>query len=477
MGQTFYFYDLETSGVTPRKSRIMQFAGQRTNDKLEPVGEPDDLLIQLNRDVLPDPGAVLIHGITPQKTLQDGITEAEFVKYFDENIRKHDTIFIGFNNIRFDDEFMRFLFWRNFHDPYEWQWKDGCSRWDVLDLVRITRALRPDGIKWPNDSSGKALNRLESLTTANKIEHVDAHTALSDVNATIAVAKLIKDTNPKLFDFMLGVRDKKKIRSMVNAKEPFVYVSGRYETRFEKMTIAVTVAELEDSSGVIVYDLRYDPNLWAKKTDKELSEALSDWQAEAGDRLPFKILQYNRCPSIAPRSVLDENSKQRLGVHIDEINRNIEALTTNTELIKRAKALFEAQKKAFQTGLLPDERDPDERLYDGFLPDSDRELTNHLRSLNKDTINDFTLSFQDGRLNGLFPLYKARNFPKSLSSAEREAWDMYVAKRLFEGGDKSQIAQFAVKLQEAAGLKGLTQNQQYLLEELKLYVESITPGD
>lgn len=477
MGQTFYFYDLETSGVNARKSRIMQFAGQRTNDKLEPVGAPDDILIQLNRDVLPDPGAVLIHGITPQRTLQDGMTEAEFVKYFDENIRKHDTIFVGFNNIRFDDEFMRFLFYRNFHDPYEWQWKDGCSRWDILDLVRITRALRPEGINWPNGSDGSAINRLEALTTANKIEHIDAHTALSDVNATVAVAKLIKENSPKLFDFMLGVRDKKTVRSMVIKSEPFVYVSGRYESRFEKTTIAVSVAELEDASGSIVFDLRYDPNTWAMKTDQQLAESLRDWQAEAENRLPFKILQYNRCPSIAPISVLDEKSKERLGINIEEINRNIEALSTNTDLINRVKTLFEAQKKSFQTGLIPDERDPDERLYDGFIPDSDKEKSNYLRTKNKDEISDFVPDFNDGRLKGLFPLYKARNFPKSLNQEEREAWEEHVAKRLFEGGDKSQMAMFITALQEVASRKGLTTNQQYLLEELKLYAESITPAD
>jgi len=477
MGQTFYFYDLETSGVNSRKSRIMQFAGQRTNDKLEPIGEPDDLLIQLAKDVLPEPGAILIHGITPQKTFQDGITEAEFIKYFDDNIRKQDTVFVGFNNIRFDDEFMRFVFWRNFHDPYEWQWKDGCSRWDILDLVRITRALRPDGINWPNDSAGKASNRLESLTSANKIDHFNAHNASSDVDATIAVTRLIKDTNPKLFDFMLSFRDKKKIRSLVTANEPIVYVSGRYETRFEKMTVVVSVAELEDSSSAVVYDLRYDPNSWAKKSDKELAEALINWQADAEDRLPFKILQYNRCPAIAPLSVLDEKSKERLSIDISDINKNIESLRANNNLVKRVVTLLAEQKKAYQTGLLPDGRDPDERLYDGFLPDSDRELSNHLRTLKSDTISDFTPQFQDGRLNGLLPLYKARNFPKSLSSAERQAWDDHVAKRLYEGGEKSAMVQFAVALQEVAVRKGLTKDQQYLIEELKLYAESIAPAD
>lgn len=477
MTASFYFYDLETSGVNSRKSRIMQFAGQRTNDRLEPIGEPDDILIQLNKDVLPEPEAVLLHGITPQRTMLDGITEAEFVKYFDENIRKQNTIFVGFNNIRFDDEFMRFLFWRNFHDPYEWQWKDGCSRWDILDLVRITRALRPEGIKWPNDSEGKASNRLELLTKVNKINHVNAHTALSDVNATIAVAKLIKEKQPKLFDYILEMRDKKKVRALANATQPFVYVSGRYESRYEKMTVVKTVAELDDASGAIVYDLRYDPEKWIEKSDAELSQALTNWQDEAEDRLPFKILQYNRCPSVAPMSVIDEESRNKLGIDLKEIEKNLESIQNNQNLTDRVASLLNKQKKSYQTELVPDERVADERLYDGFVPDSDKELMNYLRSLKKDSINSFAPSFSDGRLKGLYPLYKARNFPKSLNPEEQSAWENHVTKRLFEGGEKSQAAMFMASLHEVAGRKGLTQDKQYLIEELKLYAESIVPAD
>ena len=476
-GASFYFYDLETSGVSSRKSRIMQFAGQRTNANLEPIGEPDDILIQLNKDVLPEPEAVLLHGITPQRTMQDGITEAEFVKYFDENIRKQNTIFVGFNNIRFDDEFMRFLFWRNFHDPYEWQWKDGCSRWDILDLVRITRALRPEGIKWPNDSEGRASNRLELLTRDNKIEHIDAHTALSDVNATIAVAKLIKDKQPKLFEYMLEMRDKKKIRALAMADQPFVYVSGRYESRYEKMTVVKSVAELEDASGAIVYDLRYNPEKWLKKSDAELEHALNNWQDEAEDRLPVKILQYNRCPSVAPMSVIDEDSKARLNVNLDEFSKNLKLVQSSKQLIDRIITLINKQKKAYQTELVPDDRDADERLYEGFVSDSDRELSRHIRELKKDSISSFTPVFSDARLRGLYPLYKARNYPRSLNPEEQSAWETHVAKRLFSGGEKSQAALFMVSLQAVAAKKGLTQDKQYLIEELKLYAESIMPAD
>ena len=193
MAQSFFFYDLETTGFDPKSSRIMQFAGQRTDMELQPIGEPVNVMIRLTPDVLPSPDAILVTGITPQQTLVDGLTEAEFLKLFVTEVATPGTIFTGFNSIRFDDEFVRYLHWRNFYDPYEWHWANNCSRWDVLDVVRMTRALRPDGIEWPFAPDGKPANRLEYLTKVNNLDHYKAHDALSDVHATIAVARLIRD--------------------------------------------------------------------------------------------------------------------------------------------------------------------------------------------------------------------------------------------------------------------------------------------
>ena len=151
MQNTFFFYDLETSGLSARSDRIMQFAGQRTDMDLRPIGEPYNVLIALSDDTLPSPEALMVTGITPQKTVDEGYTEAQFVRMLTEEICTPGTIMTGFNSVRFDDEFMRHLLWRNFYDPYEWAWRDGRSRWDLLDVVRMTRALRPEGIEWPVD--------------------------------------------------------------------------------------------------------------------------------------------------------------------------------------------------------------------------------------------------------------------------------------------------------------------------------------
>ena len=232
MGKTFFFYDLETSGLDRYADRIIQFAGQRTDMDLNPVGEPVNILVKMTDDALPSPKAIMVTKITPQKTLAEGVSEAEFCKTVMDEIFVPNTVAVGYNTVRFDDEFMRAILWRNFYDPYEWEWKDGRSRWDMLDVVRLTRALRPEGINWPVTDEGKATNRLELLTKMNGLLHEHAHDALSDVYATIAVAALIREKQPDLFSYLFKMRDKREVQKLSNLDNPrpFVYASGRYSS-------------------------------------------------------------------------------------------------------------------------------------------------------------------------------------------------------------------------------------------------------
>src|SRR5581483_1956799 len=262
MAGSFFWYDLETSGIDPKDARIMQFAGQRTDMKLELVGEPVNIFIKLTDDVVPDPDAVLLTGITPQATLADGVTEVEFLEMFWETIATPDTIFVGYNSVHFDDEFMRYLLYRNFYDPYEWQWSKGRSRWDLLDVIRMTRALRPEGITWPNDAAGKPTNRLELLTVQNGLDHANAHDALSDVMACIQLARLIRKKQPKLFDYLLDLRDKAQVAALAAGGKPFVYTSGSYPSQFEKTTVVMTVVGDQKSREVLAYDIQQDPTAY-----------------------------------------------------------------------------------------------------------------------------------------------------------------------------------------------------------------------
>lgn len=481
MAASFFFYDLETSDFNPRSARIMQFAGQRTDMDLNPVGQPVNCLIRITPDVLPSPDAVLVTGITPQKTLADGMTEAEFLKLFHQEVVTPDTIFAGFNSVRFDDEFMRFLLYRNFYDAYEWQWKDGRSRWDVLDAVRMTRALRPEGIEWPFAPDGKPANRLEYLTQVNKLDHVQAHDALSDVHATIAVAKLIKDRQPDLFKYLLDARDKKKVESLVMKGEPFVYTTGRYPSEHLHTSAAVLLTSHPQPGSALVYDLRHDPSPFMKMTVDELVEAWKFTDDPDALRLPVKTIKYNRCPAVAPLGVMKDSATQkRLGLTLDTVTRNRKLLRADqaafAEKVVKAVGVLDARREAEQVGLIDNQLTVDARLYDGFISSADKAELAKVRAADPDRLVELAGGLKDERLKNLLPLYKARNYASSLTAEERAAWDNFCRQRLFDGGEDSRLAKYFARLSElSAG--ALDDERRYLVEELRLYGESIVPHD
>jgi exodeoxyribonuclease-1 len=477
MSPSFFFYDLETSGLRPSEARIMQFAGQRTDMNLNPIGESVNKLIKLTPDILPEPDAILLTGITPQQTLECGITEAAFLNLFYEDVALPGTIFVGFNNVRFDDEFIRFTNYRNFYDAYIWQWKDGRSRWDILDLVRMTRALRPEGINWPFSKEGKPVNRLEILTTANKLEHSSAHDALSDVYATIAVAKLVKDNQPRLFNYLLGIKGKAEVSELVKQDKPFVYTSSHYSSDYLHTTIVYNLSDHTKADAALVYDLRQDPTPFLSMSAEELAEAWAYSEDRSKLRLPVKTLKFNRVPAIAPLSVIDEQAKARLSINMDVVNKNL-ALIKNSKLdfadkLTEAVSILDKTRDDKRVALDLD-LDPDGGLYEGgFIDNLDRNLFGEIHNSSPDNLDDFRLRLHDKRLKQLLPLYKARNYPDSLNDSEANAWKDYCHQRFNLGGKSSRLNRYQERLNELSS-SAKTKKQRLLLEELKSYIELVS---
>jgi exodeoxyribonuclease-1 len=471
MPKTFFFYDLETSGLNPREDRIMQFAGIRTDFDLNQIGEPINLLVKLNDDILPSPEASLITGITPQQTITDGYSEAEFTKIVAGDIFTPDTIAVGFNNIRFDDEFIRHLFWRNFYDPYEWTWKDGRSRWDLLDVVRMTRALRPEGIKWPVDDKGAATNRLELITKINDIDHFKAHDALSDVEALIAVTRLIREKQPQLYGYLLKMRDKNEIKKLVNLdyKQPFVYVSGRFDATFNKATVAFPLTSGKNGN-VVVYDLRCDPTPFIQMNVKDLAKKFyATWEerkAEDFVKLPVKELQYNHAPAIAPISVLNQGDGwNKINLSNELIEKHKAILLSVPDFAENIRSLFESRAEFKKSP------DPEAQLYDSFVPDIDKMRIETVRNASERELADFHPNFTDERLEPLLFHYKARNFPRSLAEDESMAWEKWRAAKI-----AANLPSFIKSLQKLATVV-TDENKMYILQELHLWAESIVPSD
>lgn len=469
VAHTFFFYDLETSGLDARSSRIMQFAGQRTDMELRPIGEPYNILVTLSDDTLPSPEAIMVTGITPQQTVADGYSEAEVARLLHHEICVPETIMVGFNSIRFDDEFVRALFWRTFYDPYEWCWKDGRSRWDLLDVVRMTRALRPDGLRWPM-VDGKPSNRLELITKENGIDHFKAHDALSDVMALIEVTRLIKTHQPQLYAYLLKMRDKNEIKRLVSLEDaqPFVYSSGRYDSEFHKTTVALPLTTGKNGN-VVVYDLRHDPAQFVDLSVDELKKKFyASWEerrAEGFISLPVKELQYNRAPAVAPLGVLRDEDWGRLGLDLSTIEAHRHQLLQASHFAENIRGLYESRpeyKKA---------KDPEAQLYDGFLNDQDRIKGETVRGATELDLADFHPEFTDERLAPLLLHYKARNFPRSLSKDEASEWGKWRSQHLQE-----QLPSFLASLNGIATVT-TDESKLYLLQELQLWAESIMPSD
>ncbi len=475
MATTYYFYDTETTGIRPSSARIMQFAGIRTNEKLQPIGDPDDILIKLSPDILPDPEAILVHGISPQTANQEGVTEADFCRYFQDKIAVQGTVFIGFNSVRFDDEFIRYTMYRNFFEPYEWQWKDNRSRWDLMDCLRMMRALRPDGIKWPDTAEGKHTVRLEMMTAVNGLNHENSHTALADVQATIDLAMFVRSKQTKLFDFLLGTRGKRDVAKLVEAGAPFVYTSGKYSNDFLKTTLVTMLLKHPRRDAAIVYDLRVDPTPFFAMSVDELA---TSWHAKYQSdtiKLPIKTLQYNRCPAIAPQEVLQiSGTVERIGLDLAAAQRHHVLLLANPEFSARiAQALGILDEK--QAAQQLETTDVDMQLYDSFWNDRDRALLETVRSHSPATLGELLPKLSSKRMQKLLPLYKARNYPEFLSPEEHDAYEIFRQEKLLGGNEQSAYAQFMKRLQQLA-VERTSKRDQNLLIDLKLYAESIVPA-
>lgn len=471
MALTFYFYDLETTSGSPRSGRIMQFAGQRVDENLNPIGDPDNILVKLADDVLPEPDAVLVHGITPQKANAEGITEAELAEYIDKNVATPDTVIVGYNSIRFDDEFMRRLMYRNLYDPYQWQWKDGKSRWDLLDVIRMMRALRPDGLKWP-DLEGKPTVKLELMAKENGLRHENAHDALSDVVALIELAKKAKQAQPQMFEYLLKMRDKKQVMSLVDSDQPFVYTSGKYSSEYLKTNPVLRLFKHPRRDGFIVYDLREDPDKWMSKTAEEIAK---HWQARYDDDIesaPLKTLMANKCPAIAPLSVVDKESQSRLHIEPDRVQTRAETILQNKEFIDKCMGVLDGiENKQQQQFQLSD--NADEQIYDGGFYDSQAQQDLELARSNPDNLEALISKIKTQKIRELIPFYVARNMPEKMSSEQRVWWEKYRRDTFYKGGDKSKMARFTRRMQELT--KTVTADQEFLLTELQLYAESIIP--
>ena len=428
--QTFFWHDYETFGADTRRDRPVQFAGIRTTMALEIIGEPVMFFGQPPRDSLPHPDACLITGIAPQQAEREGVIEAEFAARVHEQLAEPGTCAVGYNSLRFDDEVTRQLLYRNFYDPYAREWENSNSRWDLIDLVRMCEALRPEGIVWPVRDDGSPSFRLEHLAAANHLTQERAHDALSDVHALIDLARLIRVRQPRLWDWHFALRRKQRVFELLDtaAMTPLVHVSSRYPAGRHCLAVIAPLAPHPARPGeIIVYDLAADPAELLALDEDAIADRIFTARAdlpEGVERIPLRTVRANRAPALAPLSTLR-------GVDPERLQLDLERSLAHRDTLRAAAGLVDKVQRVFaRAAELPPPEDPELALYGGFLPDADKRLLREVRATPPDRLGSRAFPFRDPRYPELLFRYRARNWPETLGADERERWERFRRERL-----------------------------------------------
>jgi exodeoxyribonuclease-1 len=468
---SIFWYDYETTGINPRCDRPLQVAGIRTDFDLNEIGEPVNLYCQPSDDILPHPAACVITGITPTRLAEQGLSEADFMTRVHAQLAHPGTCGAGYNTLRFDDEMTRYSLYRNFFDPYAREWQGGNSRWDLIDVVRAAYALRPQGLVWPEEE-GQVTLKLERLTAANGIDHGQAHDALSDVRATIALARLIREKQPKLYDWLFQLRSKQKVMDQIRLLQPMVHISGRFSAARHYVGVVLPLAwHPRNRNALIVCDLHLDPQGLLDQDAETLRQRLYTRREELADGelpVPLKLIHINRCPVVAPLNVLREQDQQRL--HFDMALYQDRALR-----LSEAREVWQDKLQAiYATEDFAGSEDPEQQLYDGFIGDRDRRLCEQVRQAEPDQLRQSQWPFDDPRLPELLFRYRARNFPETLSDEEQERWKAFCHQRLLDPqyGAPNTLESFNQASSQWAS--SATDSQRQVLDEWDNYARSLS---
>ncbi|QJR79481.1 exodeoxyribonuclease I [Alteromonas pelagimontana] len=471
---TMLWHDYETFGVSPQKDLPCQFAAVRTDTDLNPVGKPINIMNQIANDYLPQPEACLVTGITPQLTLRDGMIEAEFARQIHEAMSLPNTCVAGYNSIRFDDEVSRYLFYRNFYDPYGREWRNGNSRWDIIDLVRACYALRPEGIEWPLREDGSPTFKLEELSKANNLDHGRAHDALSDVYATIALAKLIKTCQPKLYDYMYSLRSKHNVLDKFDLSKPSVllHISSRLPAAQGCCTWVMPVAmHPHNPNAVIVIDLAKSPDVLVNEPVEEIRERLYSSQEDLGDvsRPGLKLIHINRSPFITTAKAMTPENAQRLGMDRETCLANFKVLAAVPDIVDKAVAVYQQENDNTQY-------DADHALYSGgFINNEDRRWCDDVLQSAPEMLDTLGERTQNIQLRTMLFRYRARNYPQTLTVDETRRWQAHRKARLTDNTSPASVTleTYLLTIEQLAQRYNGDVKKQGILRALYQYAENL----
>ncbi|BCG49669.1 exodeoxyribonuclease I [Candidatus Profftella armatura (Diaphorina cf. continua)] len=472
---TFLWYDYETFGLNVRRDRPFQFAAIRTDIMLNEIDNPIMLYCKPAPDFLPNPKACLITKITPQFCLNNGIPEYKFASIIESIFLKPGTISVGYNTISFDDEVTRFMFWRNLINPYEREWKNNCSRWDLINVIRASYVLRPYGIIWPYKNNGKPSLKLEHLSFVNNLLHKKSHDALSDVRATLGLARLIRNNNPRLFNFALSLRKKKYVLMEIGwpIARPFFYISHAFSAKNDYISLMWPICIHPMNKNILItWNLLYDPKQFLLNDINKIRDYLCFKKNSLNeDIIPISMIHLNRSPIVISNlKILSSNLIFRCKFDLNCAFKNIKyasSILSRTHIWKKIFLDYKINNSNLELNI-------DEELYNNFISKNDNLKLAILRSMSPQELSDVNFCFENKKLKELIFRYRARNFIETLSLKELKRWEKYRISRFYNKKNNNYtINMFYLEIQSL--LKKVNEYDKKILNALLMYGKNIIP--
>ncbi len=412
---TFLFYDIETTGLNPVFDQVLQFAGIRTTTDLDVI-ERTNIRVRLRPDVIPSPQALLTHRI-PFETLLAGECEFEATGRIHALLNHPGTISLGYNSLGFDDEFLRFAFYRNLLPPYTHQYDQGCGRMDLLPMAVIFWLYHREVLHWPK-IEGVASLKLENLNAANRLTGGKSHDAMADVEACLTLARRFRQAG-EIWDYLCGCFDKETDRLRMDTL-PVVLDGPAGPHRLGIMVDSQFGPERNYQAPVLGLgdSIAYaNQSLWLRLDQSALSATREDTVAENTWVIRKKA---GEPPVILPPR---KRFWERLSPESAQLARkNKQWLASETELFGHIIAYH----RQYRYPAVPDV-DPDGALYEnGFPSAGDRRLCSRFQSASMEERLEIARRFSDRYLGILARRVLFRNYPEQLNGELRREFEAYM---------------------------------------------------
>lgn len=414
---SFIFYDTETTGTHTAFDQILQFAAIYTDEELNEI-ERFEIRCRLLPNIVPSPGAMRV---TRLKVSQ--LTDTTLPSHYEMmcSIRQKllewsPSTFLGYNTIKFDENLLRQAFYQTLHPLYLTNTL-GNSRTDIMRIAQAASVYAPGALVIPNNADGKPNYKLDRLAPANGFEHEDAHEALSDVEATLHIAKLILKRSPDVWSAFMRFSTKAAVADYASNEQAFCLTEFYYGDAYSWL-VAPLGASAMNSSEFYVYNLGVDPNSLSSLKNTELIARLNTLPK------PVRTIRTNAAPMIfslddAPHSASGKSLSQ------EELDRRVSILEADLALKKRLITVFEQTKQEW-----PASPHVEEQIYNGFYQRDDEELREAFHTVDWTKRKELVERFEDQRLKKLGSQLIYAEQPEVLDPTLRLKHDREIAKKI-----------------------------------------------